>query len=126
MPRGTAPLVQSAVLNYLRTAAWRGIGPVPVQWLQGYIYGQVTSATRRAVRETVLKLRRRGFPIATVYDFGYVFTPTAGPSACAAEVTPQRQRDDEPGQERDRAAHANDDRPPHLADGGLHLAQAGL
>ena len=69
--------VQSAVLNYLRTAAWRGVGPVPAEWLLYYLYGQDTPATRLRLGVAVRCLRRRGFPIAVLRKFAYEFRPAA-------------------------------------------------
>ncbi len=118
---------QAAVLNYLRTAGWRGIGAVPHEWLQLYLYGRVSASGRYALRRTVLQLRWRGFPIVTVRDFGYIFVPAAGPSADAsADVAAQRQRDDEPGHPADGHAHADDDRPPQPPQRRLRLPDAGL
>ena len=70
--------VSAAVLNYLRTAAWRDVGPVPTEWLIRYIYGQDTKAARFALQRRVEWLRRQGFPIKTVREFGYEFRPVAG------------------------------------------------
>lgn len=69
--------VQSAVLNYLRTAAWRGIGPVPKAWLTFYLYGRDDAKTQDSLRQIIDKLRWRGFPIRAVRSFGYVFEPAA-------------------------------------------------
>lgn len=91
MPRRAqhiAAPVQSAVLNYLRTAGWRGIGPVPHEWLIRYLYGQETRRNRVALQRIVQRLRAAGFPIRTVRGFGYEFVPRNQPARpCNARVT---------------------------------------
>lgn len=119
---------QAAVLNYLRTAGWRGIGAVPASWLQHYLWGRETRATRQALMQLVINLRKKGYPIRTLRGFGYIFEPAAAAASAADAVSAamQGEGNDEPGHPADGHAHADDDRPPQPPQRHFRLGQSSL